>query len=255
MLKTNIVYVCVCMLSSVQLFCESMDYSPSGSSVRGSFRQEYWSELLFPPPGNLPAPGMRPVFLASPALAGRFFTLCLLGSLCFLIWSFQRTFSVPEIWLLGKLAGFGSSLSSLLGLCQRDRVPWEFSLNFHPNEHLLPLFLIHPLVSNASSLFVVGPIQHKEKACQCSSLAFIPPSLSYMIHCLSVLEIEELRLSLSLAMWCSVFLGIQSLQSSLHKWSFDPILSFLFSSPLSLPPSVLFMLFWKEDLCCKNICL
>ena len=37
-------------------------------------RQEYWSGLLFPTPGDLPDPGMEPVSLASPALAGRFFT-------------------------------------------------------------------------------------------------------------------------------------------------------------------------------------
>ena len=34
-------------------------------------RQEYWSGLAFPPPGDLPDPGVKPV---SPALAGRFFT-------------------------------------------------------------------------------------------------------------------------------------------------------------------------------------
>ena len=34
-------------------------------------KQEYWSGLPFPPPGNLPDPGIKPV---SPALAGRFFT-------------------------------------------------------------------------------------------------------------------------------------------------------------------------------------
>ena len=34
-------------------------------------RQEYWSGLPCPPPGDLPDPGIQP---ASPALAGRFFT-------------------------------------------------------------------------------------------------------------------------------------------------------------------------------------
>ena len=33
-------------------------------------RQEYWSGLPFPYPGDLPDPGIKP---ASPALAGRFF--------------------------------------------------------------------------------------------------------------------------------------------------------------------------------------
>ena len=35
------------------------------------FRQEYWSGLLFPSPGDLPKAGIEPV---SPALAGGFFT-------------------------------------------------------------------------------------------------------------------------------------------------------------------------------------
>ena len=34
-------------------------------------RQEYWSGLPFPPPGDLPDPGTEP---ASPAFAGRFLT-------------------------------------------------------------------------------------------------------------------------------------------------------------------------------------
>ena len=38
------------------------------------FRQEYWSGLPFPPPGDLPDPGIESASLASPAFAGRFFT-------------------------------------------------------------------------------------------------------------------------------------------------------------------------------------
>ena len=37
----------------------------------GFSRQEYWSGLLFPSPGDLPDPGTEP---RSPALVGRFFT-------------------------------------------------------------------------------------------------------------------------------------------------------------------------------------
>ena len=40
----------------------------------GVSRQEYWSGLPCPPPGDLPDPGIEPVSLASPALAGSFFT-------------------------------------------------------------------------------------------------------------------------------------------------------------------------------------
>ena len=35
-------------------------------------QQEYWSGLPFPSPGDLPDPGIEPVF---PALAGVFFTV------------------------------------------------------------------------------------------------------------------------------------------------------------------------------------
>ena len=37
-------------------------------------RQEYWSGLPFPIPRDLPDPGIEPLCLASPALAGRFFS-------------------------------------------------------------------------------------------------------------------------------------------------------------------------------------
>ena len=37
-------------------------------------RQEHWSELAFPTPGALPNPGIESASLASPALAGGFFT-------------------------------------------------------------------------------------------------------------------------------------------------------------------------------------
>ena len=40
----------------------------------GFSRQEYWSELSFPPPADLPDPEIELVSLASPALAGGFFT-------------------------------------------------------------------------------------------------------------------------------------------------------------------------------------
>ena len=38
-------------------------------------RQEYWSGLPCPPPGDLPDPGIKPVSLMSPELAGGFFTI------------------------------------------------------------------------------------------------------------------------------------------------------------------------------------
>ena len=40
----------------------------------GFSRQAYWSGLPFPPPGDLPYPGIDPASLVFPALAGGFFT-------------------------------------------------------------------------------------------------------------------------------------------------------------------------------------
>ena len=40
----------------------------------GFSRQEYWSGLPCPLPGDLPNPGIKPKVLLSPALAGRFLT-------------------------------------------------------------------------------------------------------------------------------------------------------------------------------------
>ena len=40
----------------------------------GFSRQECWSGLPFPTPGDLPDPGIKPATLVSPALEGKFFT-------------------------------------------------------------------------------------------------------------------------------------------------------------------------------------
>ena len=46
----------------------SMDSGPGGLSSMGFSRQEYWSGLPSPSPGDLPDPGVEPISLASPAL-------------------------------------------------------------------------------------------------------------------------------------------------------------------------------------------
>ena len=52
-------------------------------SIRFS-RQEHWSGLPFPPPGDLPAPGIEPESPVSPALAGGFLPLAPPGKSLFL---------------------------------------------------------------------------------------------------------------------------------------------------------------------------
>ena len=63
------------LLQSCLTLCDPMYGSPPGSSVHGILQQEHWSGLPYPPPGDIPDPGIEPPSLMSPALAGRFFTI------------------------------------------------------------------------------------------------------------------------------------------------------------------------------------
>ena len=60
--QSSRVYVQLCVT-----LCNLVDCSPPGFSVYGISRQEYWSGLLFPPPGNLPDPGIESMSSGSPA--------------------------------------------------------------------------------------------------------------------------------------------------------------------------------------------
>ena len=60
--------------SHVQLFAIPQTVAHQAPLFIEFCRQEYWSELPCPPPGDLPNPGIEPVSLTQPALAGGFFT-------------------------------------------------------------------------------------------------------------------------------------------------------------------------------------
>ena len=61
-------------ISYVQLFVILWTGACQAPLSMGFSRQEYWSGLLCPPPGDLPDPGIKPETLTSPAWAGTFFT-------------------------------------------------------------------------------------------------------------------------------------------------------------------------------------
>ena len=65
---------CVQSLSRVRLSETPWTVALQAPLSMGFSRQEYWSGLPCPPPGNLPNPGIEPTALSSPALAGGFFT-------------------------------------------------------------------------------------------------------------------------------------------------------------------------------------
>ena len=60
--------------SHVRLFATLWTVGSQVPLSMGFSRQEYWSGLSCPPPGDLPEQGIEPVSLTSPALAGGFFT-------------------------------------------------------------------------------------------------------------------------------------------------------------------------------------
>ena len=64
-------FVVVWLLSSAQFFATPQTITRQAPLSMGFPRQEYWSGLSFPSPGNLPDPRIKPM---SPALAGGFFT-------------------------------------------------------------------------------------------------------------------------------------------------------------------------------------
>ena len=63
----------ICMCNPLCLtLCNFMNCS----SVHGMFQVKYWNGLPFLPPGDRLDPGIESAYLASPALAGGFFTNC-----------------------------------------------------------------------------------------------------------------------------------------------------------------------------------
>ena len=66
--------------SDVQLFVTLWTVAYQAPLSMGFSKQEDWSGLPFPPPGDLPGPGIETVSPTSTALAGGFFTTSHLGS-------------------------------------------------------------------------------------------------------------------------------------------------------------------------------
>ena len=57
-----------CSLSRVQPFASPWTVAHQAPLSTGFSWQEYWNGFPFPPPGDLPEPGIKPMSLVSPAL-------------------------------------------------------------------------------------------------------------------------------------------------------------------------------------------
>ena len=66
------VETCMCAMSlqSCSTLCDPMNCSLPGSSVHGILQARILEWVACPPPGDLPDPGIKPVSLMSPTLAG-----------------------------------------------------------------------------------------------------------------------------------------------------------------------------------------
>ena len=62
------------MLSQVRLFATPWSVSLQAPLFMEFSKQQYWCRLPFPIPEDLADPGIKPMSLASPTLAGGFFT-------------------------------------------------------------------------------------------------------------------------------------------------------------------------------------
>ena len=85
-------------------------------------RQEYWSGLPFPPPGDLPDPGIEPV---SPTLAGLFFTIESSGK------PFNRVYHEAKVFNFDEVQFFNISLNEYtFGINSRIYTTKNFSQIF-----------------------------------------------------------------------------------------------------------------------------
>ena len=65
----------MCVLSHVRLFATPWTVACQAPLSMEFSRQEYWSGMPCPPPGDLPYPGIKLECPVSPISAGRFFTI------------------------------------------------------------------------------------------------------------------------------------------------------------------------------------
>ena len=92
----NNLCVCVCVLNCFSLvqLCNPIDHTARQASLSMEFsRQEYWSGLPCPSPGDFPDPGIESTSLTFPALAGGFFTTRATWEAPFYLSSFSFTSS------------------------------------------------------------------------------------------------------------------------------------------------------------------
>ena len=172
-----------------------MDCSPPGSSAHGIFvlSQEYWNGWLFPPPGDLPHPGIKPTSLEFPVLAGRFFTTESPGKPRIITRCRRRQWHPTLVLLPGKSHGRRSLVGcSPWGREESDtteRLHFHFSLSCIGKGNGNPLqcsCLENPRDGGAWWAAVYGVVQSRTRLKQLNSSSSSRHMLKVLIH--SVLQ-------------------------------------------------------------------
>ena len=105
----NISSLCTQLLSCVQFLVTPWTVVCQAPLSMKFFKQEYWSELPFPLPGNPPKPGIETSSPMSPGLAGGFFTTAPTGKLKYLLIVIAIPF-FPSTYLTGLFLPAPNSL-------------------------------------------------------------------------------------------------------------------------------------------------
>ena len=129
---------CVLSLQPFLTLCNPVDYMAHQAPLSMGFsRQEYWSSLPCPPPGDPPDPGIEPVSLLSPALADEFCTTSTLNK--------QRPLILPCPSLHYTFLAKALSLQKALNPSKDKKMKTQFSylpgipLSISSNSvHILP---------------------------------------------------------------------------------------------------------------------
>ena len=118
----NVVWV-LSHFSCVWLFVILWTRACQAPLFMGFSKEEYWSGLPFPSPGDLPNPGIEPTSLTSPAMAGEFFTT-------YATWEAHPILilAVYKIWM-GKLL-YIKSPKARVSVCWGGwKVYWNITIN------------------------------------------------------------------------------------------------------------------------------
>ena len=145
--NTLITYACLLSLfRRVQLFATPWTAARRTSLSVGFSRPEYWSGLPFPPPGDLPDPGIKLTSRMPPALAGGLFTASATWEACMCVYNLifpqsdrsQTPFCIDKYGLTKRFSTHRRQNKSLY-LCLAIHLPHHHQFLPRPGSPLLLL--------------------------------------------------------------------------------------------------------------------